>query len=368
LNGSERVELVHFPGDFVTYFTYSDIGYILFAVEGGYGRSGLWAVEFSLDSLTVTEEPFLVTRGAVAPSAQGTTLVYAPHTNVFVNELVWVDRKGQDLEVAAEPQKGLYPAVAVSPDGSRAAVSISDRQGSSLWVVELDSGATNRVAFEENAQVGSAGWHPSGKRLAYSASTGGDDLRLMIKSPDGGTEAEFLTEGHMEVDFSPDGRFVVFVRPRPGFLNDLWWKDLESGEESVFVQTDTWDIQPSFSPDGGFVTYRSAGEIFVARFPEAEPRWQISDGGGSSPQWSADGKQLYYFNGDDVMEVSIDAGSPFRSSQPERLFSIQQAPGQFDFMKTFAVDGNGERFLMVRVSGIPPGIVVHQNWLEGLQR
>ena len=69
-------------------------------------------------------------------------------------------------------------------------------------------------------------------------------------------------------------------------------KDLETGEESVFVQSDTWDVLPAFSPDGQFVAYRSENEIFVTRFPEAEPRWQVSDGGGAAPKWSADGRPV----------------------------------------------------------------------------
>ena len=50
------------------------------------------------------------------------------------------------------------------------------------------------------------------------------------------------------------------------------------------------------------------------------------------------------------------------------LFTFQEAPGEFEYMKTFAVVGNGERFLMVRVADIPPGIVVYRNWLRGLDR
>jgi len=368
LHQDQRVELVHFPGRQVSFPVYSETGHILFSAEMALRRSGLWAVPFSLETQTTSGEPFLVTRGAWGVSVEGDTLVYSPEPGVFVNELVWVDRFGQVLEALGEPQEGLYPAVTLSSAGDRAAYTVADLQGASLWVLDFGAGAAIQVGAEGNARFGTPAWEPGDEQLVYPSTTGGDDLRLMIKSPDSSTQADVITQGHMSLDFSPDGSSLVFVRPRPGFMNDLWWKNLEDGTESEFVATDTWDIQPVFSPDGRHVAFRSGGQVFVAKFPEGEPRWQVSRNSGSSPQWGADGKHLYFFAGDDFFEASIDPGPPFKSSPPLHLFSFKQAPGDFDFTRHFAVDGNGERFLMVRVSGIPPGIVVHQNWLEGLQR
>jgi dipeptidyl aminopeptidase/acylaminoacyl peptidase len=368
VDGSERRELVQMPGAFVFNPRYAPPGHIVFLVQRAQGRSGLWAVPFDIDQLEVAGEPFLVVRDAGTPSVVGDTLVYAPALTAFVNELVWVDRSGQVLEVIGEPRQGLYPAVELSPDGERALFGVADRQGKALWAMDLDSGQANRVAFEPEAIVQFAAWEPSGEHVAYGITTGGDDLRLMVKSPDSSTDAELLTEGTMDLDFSPDGRSLVFVRPRPGFMNDLWVRDLETGEESIFVQTDTWDILPAFSPDGRYVAYQSQGEAFVTRFPEAEPRWQVSGNGGAAPQWSADGRQLYFFQGDRFFEVDVDSGPQFRAANPVELFTFAQAPGDWDFVRSFAVDGKGERFLMVRVSGTPPGIVVFQNWLEGLAR
>ena len=368
LKADQRIELIQVPGDFIYYPTYSETGHILYVVQGGQGRSGLWAVPFSVESSTTTGEPFLVSRGAQTPSVSGDTLVYTPGFQEFVNEVVWVDRDGRVLEPLGEPRKGMYPVVELSPTGDYTSLIVIDRQGGSLWVMELETGQTNRVAFEENSVLGLSAWDPVGGKVAYAATSGGDDLRLMIKSPDSSTQAEVLTNGNVDLEFSPDGRFLVFVRPRPGFMNDLWWRNLEDGTEEVLVQTDTWDISPSFSPDGDLVAYRSNNDVYVTRFPQAEPRWQISEGGGASPEWSADGRHLYFFNGNEFFEVGIEAGAGFKASTPVRLFKFKQAPGEFDFHRKFAVDGNGERFLMVRVSGIPPGIVVHQNWLQDLQQ
>ena len=367
IEGEERRELVRIPGQYVSFPSFSETGHILFVTEGSSGN-GLWAVEFSLEDLQTSGEPFLVERGVRFTSVAGGTLVYSPDASIFTNEAVWVDRSGNVLSTIGEATQGLYPGTRISPDGRRAAVTVFEREGKGLWLMDLETGETQRFAFEELGAIVFSSWTPDGSRIAYSVTTGGHDLRIMIKDTDSGAEAELLTEGSLEMVFSPDGRHMVFGRPRPGYLNDLWVKDLETGEEAVFVQTDSWDVLPDFSPDGRFVAYESENEVFVSRFPEGEPRWQVSEGGGTAPRWSADGRHLFFLNRDELYEVALGDGDRFSASRPELLFSFTLAPAELGWIRgSFSVDGNGERFLMVRVAGIPPGIVVQQNWLAGLQ-
>ena len=367
IRGDERRELVQIPGHFVSFPSYSETGHILFVTEGSSGN-GLWAVAFSLEGLETTGEPFLVERGVRSTSVAGGTLVYSPDAAIFTNEAVWVNRSGNVISTIGEATEGLYPGTSISPDGRRAAITIWEREGKGLWLMDLETGETQRFAFEDQGAIVFSAWTPDGSRIAYSATTGGHDLRIMIKDADSGADAELLTEGSLEMNFSPDGRYMVFGRPRPGFLNDLWVRDLETGEETVFVQGDEWDVLATFSPDGRFVAHESEGEVFVTQFPEGEPRWQISEGGGTAPRWSADGRHLFFLDREDLYEVTVEDNIRFKASRPELLFSFTLAPAEFGWSRgSFSLDGNGERFLMVRVAGIPPGIVVHRNWLAGLQ-
>jgi len=360
-------ELVAAPGEMIHTPIYSQSGHILYNQRGGGGINGIWAVPFSLDSLEVTGDPFVVARDAEEPNVSGSTLVYAPEFTAHVNELVWVDRTGRVLETVGEARKGLLPGISLSPDGHRALVTLYERQGFNDWIVDLESGQTTRVTFEEKTYISKSAWTPDGTRVAYLATSRLDDHRLMIKRADGSRDADLVTEAGFSLSFSPDERYLIFGRPRPGFLQDLWLRDLETGDESPFVQTDHWDTLATFSPDGRLVAYCSGRAIVVTRFPEADSEWQIAESGGF-PVWSGDGSRLYFFDGDDLMQVAIDPGPPFRSSKPERLFTFRRAPMDFNWARSFAVDGNGERFLMVRTAGIPPGIVVFQNWLAGLEQ
>ncbi len=362
ITAQRQTELVNVPGSSLVDPVYSKTGHVVYGQYGGQWISEIWAVPFSLAKLEVTGEPFLVTRHARNPDVVAENLVYTPDPAAHVNELAWVDRAGRVLETVGEARRGLSPTVSLSPDGRRAAVPIRRRQGWNLWVVDLESARSTRVTFEEGSRVDAPAWTPNDDRLAYAVSSTNEDQRIMIKRPDSSTQAQLVTEGMSALDFSPDGNYMIFGRSRPGYLQDLWVRDLEDGAERVFAQNEWWDALPSISPDGRFVAYRSGRRVLVSRFPNADSIWQIAESP-SYPRWSADGTQLYFFDRDDFMEVAIDPGPPFSASQPVRLFSFRQAPIDLPWPRSFAVDGNGQRFLMVRVAGLPPGIVVYQNWL-----
>ncbi|MEE8131090.1 MAG: hypothetical protein V3T48_12415, partial [Vicinamibacterales bacterium] len=56
--------------------------------------------------------------------------------------------------------------------------------------------------------------------------------------------------------------------------------------------------RPAVSPDGQWIAYHSnesgPWQIWVRPFPDVERgRWQVGRGG-SSPEWSPDGRTLYY--------------------------------------------------------------------------
>jgi len=57
----------------------------------------------------------------------------------------------------------------------------------------------------------------------------------------------------------------------------------------------------------------------VTAFPSAEGKWQVSSGGGGSPSWSADGKQLYYTSGDKLMLAPIQNVETFEFGAPTTL-------------------------------------------------
>ena len=115
-------------------------------------------------------------------------------------------------------------------------------------------------------------------------------------------------------------------------------------------------------------------EIYLRRFSPGSAaagadtggKWQVSYGGGLWPQWSKDGKELYYLTPDNkVMAVAVSTNQVFRAGAAKLLFQAPpQAGGTFgDYT------ANGKRFLFLapaQQTGQAPFNVV-LNWQEGLK-
>ena len=81
-----------------------------------------------------------------------------------------------------------------------------------------------------------------------------------------------------------------------------------------------------FSPDARWVAFQSdeSGryEIYIDAFPEPHGKVRISTGGGVLPQWSADGRELFYVSADStLMSVSLKQGT-LEPSAPRALFPL----------------------------------------------
>ncbi len=85
---------------------------------------------------------------------------------------------------------------------------------------------------------------------------------------------------------------------------------------------------PRISPDGGWLAYQSdesgRSEIYVRQFPGPGGRWQVSTAGGSEPWWSADGRSIFYLDGDENMvSVAVRAADVFTAGLPQVLFEAR---------------------------------------------
>ena len=105
--------------------------------------------------------------------------------------------------------------------------------------------------------------------------------------------------------------------------------------------------------------------------PAGDREWRISQGGGTFPQWRADGKELFYVVPTlrAMMAVPIKAGSTLEPGQPARLFEFPLLRN--GGVRQYAVTPDGQRLLIIEpqaatltVSGSP--IIVVTNWASGL--
>jgi Tol biopolymer transport system component len=80
------------------------------------------------------------------------------------NRLIWLNRGDKVLSTLTEP--GLYGGVRLSPDGTRAALSIVNTSGGrDVWILDFARGVQTRMSYASGAA--SALWSPDSRTIVY---------------------------------------------------------------------------------------------------------------------------------------------------------------------------------------------------------
>jgi len=310
--------------------------------------------------------------GFFSISANG-ILVYRTRSQDF--QLTWLDRQGIAIGRVWEP--GPYTSVAVSPDGTRAVVSRNDLfQGVSfwnLWLLDLSRGTSKRFT----SALGSnnyAVWSPDGSRIVFASSREGGTatLNLYQKPASGAKDEEVLvrsSETKIPTSWSRDGRFLLYTVVDQKTKDDIWVLSMQGDRQQTrLLGTEFSESQAQFSPNSRWIAYTSDAsgrdEIYVRAFPAAKEDFVVSKGGGSSPRWRDDGKELYYISPDQkVMAVEVATGDLFQAGTSKPLF---QASG---VRSEWYVQAGGKRFLFaVPVEQTQAPFRVVLNWTAALRK
>jgi len=340
----------------------------------------LMAVPFDLTTLEPLGAPVPILErfrqsfpgmGDYAISDNG-TLIYVPSTSTGgLRTLVWVDRKGQEEPLAAEPQG--YESPRVSPDGSRLALAVNDGGDTDIWIYDLEREILTRLSFDP-AEDHYPVWTPDGQRILFDSGRFGGGHNLLWKAADGTGQVERLTTGQNNQtahSFSPDGKRLVFgelVAPR-----DLQVLSMEGERTSKpLFQSQFNEFLGMISPDGHWIAYESdesgRSEIYVRPFPNVEEgKWQISSDGGTDPVWAPQGQELFYRNGEAMMVVDIKTEPTFSVGSPVVLFTGRYAVGRA--VVNYDISRDGQRFLMIKTAEAEEAAQIHVvlNWFEELK-
>jgi hypothetical protein len=94
----------------------------------------------------------------------------------------------------------------------------------------------------------------------------------------------------------------------------------------------------------------------------------VSRGGGTEPAWSRHGRELFFWNGDDMMAASVETTGEFRVLDRQVLFTGRYM--RWHYHTNYDVHPDGQRFVMVASwgAGVSQRVVVVVNWFEELQR
>ena len=350
---------------------YLPTGHMVFARAGA-----LFAVPFRLPTLEVNGLPVkVVTPLRTEPafghahfdvSDTGTLVYIASGARGDNRALLWVDVSGHGAPAVIS--KRPYYEARISPDGSSVAT-VVEGATSEIWIHDLGEDKSMRLTngWDNVNPV----WTPNAERIVFASTRSRRHTHnLFWQASDGRGEAELLLSGDMEqspVAVSPDGTSLLFLQ-RTG--SDRWqMHTLSLVDRSSAVLPETPPIagqQPALSPDGRWVAYYSdrsgRNEVYVHAFPRGGRQWQVSVGGGRSPVWARNGKELFYRRGDEVMAVSMDIGVSVRAGTPRVLFKTELI-GPLDV-------GRDGRLLMIELAkeDAVSELSVIVNWFSELTR
>ena len=283
-------------------------------------------------------------------------------------QLLWVDRSGKEIGTVVDKLPNLITAK-ISPQGDRIALQMDAAGVSDIWVLDLARGVKTRITF---GPVGNTApvWSPDGKWIAYNSGRSG--VSGLFRKPSDGSGAEELlisdgSQALVPADWSRDGKFLFYQRGI-GSKWDVWALPLEGEWKPQRVQAQ--GAQAHLSPDGRWLAYTSTetpgGEVYVVPFGAGQGRWQVSTNGGSLPQWSKDGKSLYYLDQSfSLFAVPVkELAGALQLGSAERLIGNWVAPDVF-----YDIPPDGKKVLMDRVSQqVNQSITVVTNFTMALKK
>jgi eukaryotic-like serine/threonine-protein kinase len=284
------------------------------------------SLKFSGDPVPVAEKlDYWNARDLAAFTAAHGTLVFR-HGSLQKTQPMWVDRTGKELGRFGEP--GLYKAPSPSRNGDLVGLVRSDPDTGKgdIWVVDTTRNTMSRSTFADAAIITYA-FSPDAKRIAVGTIAGTVSGGIWIQPTNGSGSQENLAapKSFATVNsWSPDGRYLFFMVQNNATRQDIYYADLNGDKKLMpFIQSPANDMGGVLSPNGKWLAYYSdesgRSEVYVTAFPGPGGKWQVSNGGGSSPSWSADGKQLYYVIGDKLMVVAIQNVETFEFGAPTAL-------------------------------------------------
>lgn len=323
-----------------------------------------------------------VASGFYTASPNG-VLVYRSSVSAQSARMQWWTREGA-YSINPEQPGGIH-AIAISPDGSRAALARQDTANATgdIWICETTGDSGTRVTFDTR-RAESAVWTPDASQIVFTSNREGP-WNLYRKRSNESKEDELLVKSAQDkfpTSISADGRFLLYTQASPQTRNDIWTLSNPAGgpadrRPAAFLETPANETEARFSPapEAGsstgsrWVAYVSdesgRNEVYVREFSlnGTGGKWTVSRTGAANPRWRKDGKELFFAALDGtVMSIDVGPGATFQASAPKTLFRVPSG-----ILPNWDVTPDGKRFLLLVLQDAQAPFTVWQNWESALK-
>jgi serine/threonine-protein kinase len=294
----------------------------------------------------------------LAAAADG-TLYYLAGSSAAGAQVQWVERNGTARPVDPNwSEAGEIRGLALSPDGSKAAVEISrvGSTGTDIWIKLLPNGPLSRLTLDP-ASDSRPVFSSDGRSVIFLSERVSPEA-IFERSADGAGDDRLLVQAKRnitEVTLSRDGKWLV-ARTSSADSGSDDILAMQIGRDSTLrpiIGTPAAETNPALSPDGRWLAYVSTAtgrrEVYVRPFPNVNDGvWLISTDGGFEPRWSNSGRELFFRRNtgtDNILVADVQTAPVFHAGTPHPLLSTDAAVG-LDYIR-YAVSPDDRRFLMV---------------------
>ena len=293
------------------------------------------------------------------------TVVYLPDLGDNRVTLQVVDRSGlsKNLVERSLPFRSVSDP-RLSPDGTRLVVSANSLH---IWMVDIPTETPTLLSDNGFYPV----WSVDGSTVTYGSSR--NQSYDLYRVPVDLSQPERLIldkdTNLRTAAMAPDGS-LVFREEIPGKGMDLRvWPDEDPKTIAPLLEGPDDELAPAISPDGKWMAFVSDlsgnDEVYVCAFPKPTGRIQISSGGGTSPAWGKDGRQIFYIQRDAMIAATVTTESGVRVLSREQLFTGNYL--QYRWHRQYDVMPDGKHFLMIR-NPLRSNIEVVTNWFPKLKK
>jgi len=165
-----------------------------------------------------------------------------------------------------------------------------------IWCSRTD-GSERLQLTDASSYAGLPRWSPDRSKVAYVSIRPGLPWKMFLVSAQGGSPEEILPTDQEETDpsWSPDGKKIAFGRD-PALHTGIHIVDLATHRVTAVPESQDF-FSPRWSPEGRYLAALTRDSAKLMRYDLETQKWTEwihEPGAVGFPNWSKDGKYVYY--------------------------------------------------------------------------